>query len=72
MNTTTSSLESKYHTNRPVENSTKNELITTIGGVVPIAGFVVKLWVKILKISIKAAIWMLRKIPSPQKEIEKS
>lgn len=72
MNTTISSLEADSQTKRTAESSTKNELLPTIGGVIPIASFVVKLWVKILKLSFQAAIWMLKKIPSPKKHIEKT
>lgn len=71
MNAATTSLESNSRTKRPVETSTKNELVTTLGGVIPIAGFVIKLWVKILKFSFGAAVWMLKKIPLPQKQVEK-
>jgi len=72
MNPKTASAQSHHHTDRPTPSSNKNELVTTIGGVVPIASFVIKLWVKILKLSFKAAVWMVRKLPSPIKRVDNS
>jgi hypothetical protein len=62
--------QSKQTIDRSTESSRKNELITTLGGVVPIASFAIKLWVKIIKLSFKAAIWMVRKLPSPIRRVE--
>ena len=72
MNTTISRLESNSHAERPVESSSKSELMTAVRGVVPIASVVIKVWFKLLKFSFGAAVWMLRKIPSPQKHVDKS
>lgn len=68
MNTTTTSLESNSQIKRPVEGSTKSELLPAIVSVIPIASFVIKLWFKVLKLSFRAAFWILKKIPTPREQ----
>ncbi len=70
MTTTTSSLEPNSDRKITVENPKKHDLLPTLGGVIPIAGFVVKLWFKVLKLSFRAAVWMIRKLPKPQTQPE--
>lgn len=70
MEPTNSTVSSNQATTNPSGNSRKNELVRSLSGVNPVAGFAFKLWVKIIKLSFKAAVWMVRRLPSPIKRVE--
>jgi hypothetical protein len=70
MEPTNATVSSNQATTNPSGNSGKNELVRSLSGVIPVAGFAFKLWVKIIKLSFKAAVWMVRRLPSPIKRVE--